>query len=97
MTELLELFLPLYCTANLVFEYLILKTVENQPDGDTNAIVDMYNKSSNYAKIGILVGIVHCILPMKEINKYIMPTKPAPVNTFTHQEAKKFFATTYNK
>lgn len=68
MTEILELFLPIYCIANLIFEYMIVKTADMKPNSDINPIWDMMTTSSYYARLGIIIGIVHAILPMKEIN-----------------------------
>mmetsp|Transcript_11864 Transcript_11864/g.1811 ORF Transcript_11864/g.1811 Transcript_11864/m.1811 type:complete len:147 (-) Transcript_11864:194-634(-) len=93
MTELLEYFLPIYCTANLVFEYLIVKTSEEHPSGKVNAIIDMYHVSSMYAKLGILVGIVHCFLPMKRLNEILMPLNIATSNEIPYSKAKSHFAT----
>lgn len=77
MTELLEYFLPIYCIANLVFEYLVIKTREVRPDPSENVIIDMWEKSSIYALLGIFVGFLHAFLPMKELNAYLIPTSKA--------------------
>lgn len=76
MTEILELFLPIYCIANLIFEYMIVKTKDEHPDNNSNhPIIDMFMMASFYAKLGIVVGILHALLPMKEINEFLIPTK----------------------
>lgn len=46
-----------------------------------------------YAIIGIIVGIVHSILPMKEINKALISTNLSIENTHPYDEAKHNFAT----
>lgn len=61
-----------------------------------NGFVQIYNHSSIYAKIGVIVGVVHAILPMKKLNEYLFPTEGELFcNEHTFDEAKKFFNTTY--
>lgn len=97
MTELLELFLPIYCAANLIFSYMIVKTPSEHPNLHANPFWDMFISGSLYAKVGIFVGIVHSLLPMKELNESWIPTDVAIENNYTYKDAKHRFATTYEK
>eukprot|EP00825_Cyclidium_porcatum_P005030 TRINITY_DN123_c0_g1_i3.p2 TRINITY_DN123_c0_g1~~TRINITY_DN123_c0_g1_i3.p2 ORF type:complete len:633 (-),score=112.39 TRINITY_DN123_c0_g1_i3:159-2057(-) len=107
MTEVLEGFLPIYCTGYILYTYLIVRTLdENYQKGmysETNQIAnifkagyDVFEKSSYYAILGLIIGVVHMILPMQWFNEKVFYVKPAPENLMTYGEAKKDFNTNYD-
>jgi len=52
MIELLELLLPLYCSSNILFEFFMSNS----------------SKISYWAIAGIIIGLLHAILPMEKLN-----------------------------
>ncbi|KRX05997.1 hypothetical protein PPERSA_01075 [Pseudocohnilembus persalinus] len=95
MTELLEYFLPLYCIADMFFQYLVVITAYKQPVEGQNPLVDIFMQSSLAAKIGVVIGIVNLVLPMEKINQIIFTAPPSFENKHTYDDAKSQFSHTY--
>ncbi|KRX05998.1 hypothetical protein PPERSA_01076 [Pseudocohnilembus persalinus] len=97
MTELLEYFLPLYCLSDMFFEYMVVITAQEKPSDDVNPIMDIITRSSFTAQIGVILGIVHLLLPMQKINEFIFRQPPALANEHDYAKASFQFSSTYAK
>jgi hypothetical protein len=85
MTELLEAILPIYCAANLMFEFFL-----SQDNGQEA-------KVTLGALLGIIVGVVHMFLPMQDFNKLICYVKEAEPNTKNYDAARAEFDDDYDR
>ena len=78
MIEMLEFVLILYCVnlyyylqaSQLIFDYLIIEKKDN---------------ISYIGLIGLIIGVIHSMLPMNKLNKKLFPIKPAPPNNITYE------------
>lgn len=98
MIEILEYFLPVYCGANLIFQYLIVTAKPTDDTLSADDIITFVHQSSKYAVFGVLVGIVHCFLPMEDINMFFFRSKPAELTKLDYDTAlRQDFETDYRR
>jgi hypothetical protein len=73
MIDLLEWFLPLFCISNIIFDYLIIPDTDYEEYKNTvfsyHSIVHIIQNASSYAIAGLLIGIIHSILPTHTLNE----------------------------
>ena len=73
MIDLMEVFLPLFCFANIFFSYVIIPeegyTSYSHNKFSATELFNMLFLASRYSLFGLIIGIVHYILPTNLINE----------------------------
>lgn len=86
MTEMLEFFIIIYCSGNVMFQLFIIEH-------------DLATTIKNYPIpfIGLLIGVVHAALPMQLLNEKIFKVPENPPNTELWKTAQYKFFTSYER
>jgi hypothetical protein len=73
MIDLLEWFLPLFCLANIFFDYLIVPDTDYATYKDTkfnfHSLISIFDNASYYSIAGLIIGFVHSIIPTHALNE----------------------------
>jgi hypothetical protein len=74
MTELLELFIPIYCVHKLVLNFIII-ILKLKTGNLLFELLLSHHSTYTFSIIGIAIGLIHSILPMQEINENLFEIK----------------------
>jgi len=69
VVELLELMIPLYSVSNIIMNFLLSDTDFDTKEGVFGVIKNLI-LDNPYAMIGIIIGVLHALLPMDKVNNY---------------------------